>query len=46
MLNQIKQTVMTAKEFFELNKGQYFMYDGKKVKLVGYRKDFPTNLVS
>lgn len=33
---------MEAKEFFELNKGKYFMYDGKKVKLVGYRKDCPT----
>ena len=33
---------MEAKEFFELNKGKYFMYYGKKVKLVGYRKDCPT----
>lgn len=33
---------MTAQEFFELNKGKDFMYDGKKVKLVGYRKDCPT----
>ena len=32
---------MTAKEFYELNKGKYFMYDGEKVKLVGYRKDYP-----
>ena len=32
---------MTAKEFYELNKGKYFMYDGEKVKLVGYKKDDP-----
>ena len=32
---------MTAKEFYELNKGKYFMYDGERVKLVGYRKDYP-----
>ena len=32
---------MTAKEFYELNKGKYFMYDGEEVKLVGYRKDYP-----
>ena len=32
---------MTAQEFFEQNRGKYFMYDGEKVKLVGYRKDSP-----
>ena len=32
---------MNAKEFYELNKGKYFMYNGEKVRLVGYRKDYP-----
>lgn len=27
---------MTAKEFYELNKGKYFMYGDKKVRVVGY----------
>ena len=27
---------MTAKEFYELNKGKYFMYRGIKVRVVGY----------
>ena len=27
---------MTAKEFYELNKGKYFMCNGEKVRVVGY----------
>lgn len=27
---------MTAQEFYELNKGKYFMYNGEKVRVVGY----------
>lgn len=27
---------MTAKEFYELNKGEYFMYGDEKVRVVGY----------
>lgn len=33
---------MTSKEFFEQNRGKYFMYNGEKVRLVGYRKDCPS----
>lgn len=30
---------MTAKEFYELNKGKYFMYGNEKIRVVGYDND-------
>ena len=35
---------MTAEEFYELNRGKYFMYNGEKVRVVGC--DFPHVIIS
>ena len=35
---------MNAKEFYELNKGKYFTYNGEKVRVVGY--DYGSVIIS
>lgn len=37
---------MTAQEFYEKYKGEYFTYDGEKVKVVGYERDSDFIIVS
>ena len=36
---------MTAKEFYELNKGKYFMYGDEKVRVVGYNDYYTDALI-
>ena len=37
---------MDAKEFFEKNRGQYFYFEGEKVRVVGYEESNPSILVT